>query len=211
MIILILISQYLYNQILNIVGPGIRIVDYPPILDIAPISRHRTRLTIAQRAAINLFLAGLGVGWLLAPGWLLQTGSITLFAVFFLMMAWRCTLLLAGLVLRLGGAKPPQNNVSDDTLPIYTILIPAYRESALMEQMARALWAIDWPPDRLDIIILLEADDYSTIAAAEAAPFPARTHLIRVPSGGPRTKPNALNHGLQLATGEYVTVYDIED
>lgn len=127
------------------------------------------------------------------------------------MMAWRCTLLLAGLILRLSDAKPPQSSVSDDALPIYTILIPAYRESALMDQMARALWAIDWPPDRLDIIILLEADDYSTIAAAEAAPFPARTHLIRVPSGGPRTKPNALNHGLQLATGEYVTVYDIED
>ena len=80
-----------------------------------------------------------------------------------------------------------------------------------MDQMARALWAIDWPSDRLDIIILLEADDYSTIAAAKAAPFPLGTHLFCVPRSGPRTKPNALNHGLQLAAGEYVTVYDIED
>ena len=172
---------------------------------------YRSRLTAAQRAAINLVLSGLGIGCLVAPEWMIQTGSITLFAVFFLMMAWRCTLLFAGLILRLKRPEPTLQDVPDHSLPLYTILIPAYRESALMAQMARALRAIDWPADRLDVIILLEADDQSTIAAAEAAHFPERTRLFRVPSGGPRTKPNALNHGLQLAAGAYVTVYDIED
>ena len=71
--------------------------------------------------------------------------------------------------------------------------------------------ALNWPSDRLDIQILLEADDLATIAAAGQAAFPPNTRLQRVPAGGPRTKPNALNFGLSEAIGHYITIYDAED
>ncbi len=35
--------------------------------------------------------------------------------------------------------------------------------------------------------------------------------ILVVPEGEPRTKPRALNYALELATGDYVTVYDAED
>lgn len=80
-----------------------------------------------------------------------------------------------------------------------------------MDQLASALTAIVWPKDQLEIFILMEADDPETLHAARRAGFPDTTQFIAVPPGGPRTKPNALNHGLALARGKYVSVFDVED
>lgn len=171
----------------------------------------RTQLTTAQRKTLNTALASIGIGWLLAPHWMLHIGAITLFFVFFMMIAWRSTLLFCGWIASEATTSSPASRPAGSNLPIYTILIPAYRERALMPQIARAMQAFDWPADRLDILVLLEADDLETIKAAEAAPFPEGTRIFRVPPGGPRTKPNALNHGLALARGEFVTIYDVED
>lgn len=100
---------------------------------------------------------------------------------------------------------------SYEDLPVYSILVPAYQEANIMDQLATALRAINWPADKLDIQILLEADDPETLRAAKAAAFSSNTRLTIVPAGGPRTKPNALNYGLLQAIGRYVTVYDAED
>ena len=171
----------------------------------------RSQLTPARLKGLKTGLASLGIGWLLAPGWMLQVGAVALFSVFFLMIAWRSTLLFCGWIV--SEAKPTVSvlHPAESDLPIYSILIPAYRERTLMPQIARALHTLDWPADQLDILVLLEADDLDTIAAAEAAPFPKGTRIYRVPPGGPKTKPNALNHGLALARGAFVTIYDVED
>lgn len=142
---------------------------------------------------------------------MLKGGPVTLFIVFFLMIAWRSTVLFGGWIVSLTQPREILAPPGKRELPIYSILIPAYRESTLMPQIAAAMQALDWPPDQLDILVLLEHDDLQTIAAAEKARFPQGTRLCRVPKGGPRTKPNALNHGLNLAIGDYVTVYDVED
>ena len=47
----------------------------------------------------------------------------------------------------------------DRTLPTYTILVPAYREPEVIRGLLRALDELDYPVDRLDIKLLLEADD----------------------------------------------------
>ncbi|MEL6694103.1 MAG: glycosyltransferase, partial [Pseudomonadota bacterium] len=171
----------------------------------------RSQLTEAQRKAFKLALASIGISWLLAPHWMLQVTATVLFIVFFLMIAWRSAVLFCGWIV--SEAVPfEQAALPNRThLPIYTILIPAYRERALMSQIARAVQTLDWPTEQLDILMLLEEDDLETIEAAEAAPFPDGTRFCRVPAGGPRTKPNALNHGLSLARGEFVTIYDVED
>ena len=147
----------------------------------------------------------------MAPAWMLEVGAIALFLVFFLMIAWRSALLFCGWIVSEAPTIHPEALPTDRDLPIYTILIPAFRERALMPQIAEAMQALEWPESRLDILVLLEADDFDTIAAAEAAPFPKNTRIYRVPPGGPRTKPNALNHGLALARGAFVTIYDVED
>lgn len=97
------------------------------------------------------------------------------------------------------------------SLPIYTILVPAYREPQVIGQLIRSLDALEYPKERLDIKLLLEEDDHETIAAAEAAKPGDHFEIVRVPYSEPRTKPKACNYGLQRAHGRYVTIYDVED
>lgn len=96
-------------------------------------------------------------------------------------------------------------------LPSFTVLVPLFREARVAGQLIGALSDIRYADDRLQIIVLLEEDDGETFAAFTARPLPARIEIAIVPAGGPRTKPNALNHGLTLARGEFLTVFDAED
>lgn len=99
----------------------------------------------------------------------------------------------------------------DHSLPTYTVLVPAFREPEVIGHLIANLRALEYPVERLDIKLLLEADDLETIAAAEASDLPAHIEILRVPPGTPRTKPRACNYGLAHARGKYVTIYDAED
>lgn len=94
--------------------------------------------------------------------------------------------------------------------PVYTVLVPLYREAGSVGPLIQALEAIDYPRDRLDIKFLVEQDDAETAKAFEGRLYPWMEVMV-VPDGSPRTKPRALMHGLARARGEYVTVYDAED
>jgi glycosyltransferase XagB len=101
--------------------------------------------------------------------------------------------------------------IPDDALPIYTILVAAYREPEVVAATLRALEQLEYPHDRLDIKLLLEADDEATRTAARAGRPSANVEVVLIPPAQPRTKPKALNFGLTLARGSLVTVYDAED
>jgi cellulose synthase/poly-beta-1,6-N-acetylglucosamine synthase-like glycosyltransferase len=96
-------------------------------------------------------------------------------------------------------------------LPLYTILVPLYREANVLPQLVSALRALDYPRRKLDIKLILEADDAETIAAAEALALESCFEIIRVPVCAPRTKPKACNYALNFARGEFLVVYDAED
>ena len=96
-------------------------------------------------------------------------------------------------------------------LPIYTILVPLYREAAVLPRLVDSIAELDYPPTRLDIKLLLEEDDEETLAAVRALDLPPHFKLVIVPDVGPRTKPKACNYGLTQARGEYVVIYDAED
>jgi hypothetical protein len=106
---------------------------------------------------------------------------------------------------------PKASIAADADLPVYTILLPLHDEAAMIPDLVAALRRIDWPADRLDIKLLLEAGDTPTIAAARFAASGAPFEIIVVPPHGPLTKPKALAFALPLARGEFVTVYDAED
>jgi cellulose synthase/poly-beta-1,6-N-acetylglucosamine synthase-like glycosyltransferase len=101
--------------------------------------------------------------------------------------------------------------VSDEELPVYTILVPLYQEAPVFNQLVASLSLLDYPHDKLDIILLLEADDKETIDELNKQPLPSCFRSLIVPSGYPRTKPRACNLGLLHARGEYVVIYDVED
>ena len=104
--------------------------------------------------------------------------------------------------------------VTDAELPVYTVLVPAYREPAVIASVVAGMTALEYPADRLEVMLLLEADDTDTLAAARAALGGDRRGPIRVvevPPGEPRTKPKACNVGLLRSRGELVTIFDAED
>jgi cellulose synthase/poly-beta-1,6-N-acetylglucosamine synthase-like glycosyltransferase len=135
-------------------------------------------------------------------------------------------LYLSALVLRLALFRRSLNNartivIKDEEamavpgwrLPVYTVLVPAYREPEVMPRLVSQLKSMEYPRSRLDIKLLLEADDHVTIEAARSAigDDTEGIEVVLVPPAHPRTKPKALNYGLTLARGQLLTIYDVED
>jgi cellulose synthase/poly-beta-1,6-N-acetylglucosamine synthase-like glycosyltransferase len=103
----------------------------------------------------------------------------------------------------------PCELLDDGKLPSYTVLVPLYREGAVVKETVANLNKIDYPRHKLQILLLIEEDDHDT---RDSLPdLPAGFSIISIPASWPRTKPKALNHGLKCATGELLTVYDAED
>jgi cellulose synthase/poly-beta-1,6-N-acetylglucosamine synthase-like glycosyltransferase len=101
--------------------------------------------------------------------------------------------------------------IPDVELPIYTIVVPAYREPEVIADLLTQLDRLEYPRDRLDVKLLLEEDDPETQRAAMAASPGPHVEVLVVPDGEPKTKPKACNVGLARARGEFVTIYDAED
>ncbi len=99
----------------------------------------------------------------------------------------------------------------DGDLPTYTILVPVYREANVIGLILRNLAKLDYPQEKLDVLVLLEEDDMETLEAAKAARPPGNVQLVVVPNKMPKTKPKACNVGLYFARGEYLVIYDAED
>lgn len=100
---------------------------------------------------------------------------------------------------------------SDETLPVYTVMVAMYREAAVLPDLVEGLRNLDYPRAKLDIKFVLEENDHETIAAARALGCESIFEIVLVPSSEPKTKPKALNYALRFARGEYLTIYDAED
>lgn len=100
-------------------------------------------------------------------------------------------------------------NISND-LPLYSVLVPLFHESQMVEQLTHGLDLLNYPRDKLDIILITEeVDPLTTQAVAKALRPPFRQ--VVVPTGSPQTKPRALNFALQTSDAAFVTIYDAED
>jgi glycosyltransferase XagB len=101
--------------------------------------------------------------------------------------------------------------IPDAHLPTYTILVPAYHEPEVVGDLISAMASLEYPQEKLQVLLLLEADDEVTIEAAKNCADSDMITIVLVPPAQPRTKPKACNYGLHFATGEIVTIYDAED
>jgi cellulose synthase/poly-beta-1,6-N-acetylglucosamine synthase-like glycosyltransferase len=99
----------------------------------------------------------------------------------------------------------------EDELPVFTVLVPMFREAAVLPKLAAGLRGLDYPLGKLDIKIVLEAEDTETIEAARHLGLEGVFEVIRVPPSHPQTKPKACNFALRFARGEYLVIYDAED
>ncbi len=128
-----------------------------------------------------------------------------------------CALFLAAAILRLlsacfietEGDSPAYRD--DRELPVYTVICALYRETAVVEQLVGAIRALDYPPEKLDVKFVLEAEDHETRRTLLDLNLGPPFETIVAPPIGPRTKPKALNVALPLARGTFTVVYDAED
>lgn len=129
-----------------------------------------------------------------------------------LTMLDRVLIFKAGLSSRPIGVTDEQARaIAYEELPRYTVLVPAYNEPEVVADLLGAMAAMEYPADKLQVLLLLEADDEVTINAAKAFSESDIITTVLVPPAKPRTKPKACNYGLHFATGDIITIYDAED
>lgn len=132
--------------------------------------------------------------------------------LYFTANSYRLTLFFSGLkILEHSRQIDEEIDLSDEQLPKYTVLIPLYHEATVVPYLTKAMLRVDYPKNKLQILILVEEDDTETIAALKIAKLPPYFETTIVPNSKVKTKANALNWGLSMATGELITIYDAED
>lgn len=138
------------------------------------------------------------------------TAATTLFAS-------SCFIMIAGvriwlaLLARSGHAKYERMLLRETDLPIVTILAPLYREAHALPGLVQAISRLDYPPEKIDVKLLLEQEDQETIDEAFRLQLDERFDLVIIPPSHPQTKPKACNYGLACARGDLIVIYDAED
>lgn len=139
---------------------------------------------------------------------------------FFALCGWAILTLILNTILKVTAAvlyltskpaDPTPANPQVAHLPIVTILVPLFRERDIAGALVQRLSRLDYPPDCLDVCLILEADDATTRDALAATTLPIWMRAIKVPLGTLQTKPRALNYALSFAKGSIIGVYDAED
>jgi len=98
-----------------------------------------------------------------------------------------------------------------EALPAITVIIALFKESEVVAGLCASLNRLNYPREKLDVILVLEQSDTETQIAARTAARRAGFRVEVAPPCGPQTKPRALNYALQTARGALVAVYDAED
>ncbi|MEO9570254.1 MAG: glycosyltransferase family 2 protein [Polaribacter sp.] len=108
-------------------------------------------------------------------------------------------------------SKEEIDSITDKELPIYTIHLPVFKESEVIQKLVWNLNSLDYPIEKLDAKLLIESDDAMTYNAIREMKFPTNFEPIIIPYAQPKTKPKACNYGLYFSKGKYLTIYDAED
>ncbi len=172
-----------------------------------------TVFTLPQYLVFSAALFALLAGLYVAPLETLLALNVPITAFFLLVVLFRTYVGIQGAASETAISISPEQlrALTDRSLPIYSILVPVFKEERVIQTLLRSLSELDYPPDKLDIILLFEEDDLETLAAAKAAAPGANVRFMVVPAGDPQTKPKACNVGLLFARGEYLVIYDAED
>jgi cellulose synthase/poly-beta-1,6-N-acetylglucosamine synthase-like glycosyltransferase len=101
--------------------------------------------------------------------------------------------------------------LSYEQLPVYTVLVPLYREAEVAADLVEALVQMDYPKEKMDVQFLVERDDRATLDYLRRLSLPPSFRIQLIPDLYPRTKPKACQFGLLKARGRYLVIYDAED
>ncbi len=168
--------------------------------------------TVAQKVVLLVFLISLIAAFALAMTTTTLLVHALLGAFYLALVMFRVLLCARATPAIVDAERPvPPSRVPDRDLPGYCVLVALRDEAEQVADLVANLAALDWPADRLEILLICEGDDPATIAAVRAADLDERFRLLVCPVAEPRTKPKALNYALPLCSGELLVLYDAED
>jgi glycosyltransferase XagB len=170
--------------------------------------------TTPQRVVLWSLAASLIVGLLVATSVTLSVAA-TVLGIPFLLVTLMRLMTLWNMLWRkkrtLNQKSRAHKRLRDSRLPRYSVLVPLFREAAVLPDLIAALARLDYPAGKLEVLLVLEAIDIETHARLMTYNLPGHFRIIVVPDSLPRTKPKALNYALGLTHGDFVVVFDAED
>ncbi len=113
-----------------------------------------------------------------------------------------------------------RNNAVPDTFEPprfrFTVLLPARHEEAVIQDTIQRVVDLNYPAQKVQVLVVIEAGDTGTIAKVEEKLTALRAlgvgHVQLVTFDDPPiNKPHGLNIGLREARGEVITIFDAED
>ncbi|MGU3473889.1 glycosyltransferase family 2 protein [Paenibacillus sp. D51F] len=148
-----------------------------------------------------------------------QLGVVDYLFLYCMICIW--VMLLINIVLTIGGyiyyLKTLRMRVDEplQSYPSVSVLIPAHNEERVIGQTVSALIQLDYPRDKLEIIVVNDnsSDRTGEILAQMQADHPEvnlRVLTTDAVTGG-RGKSGALNNGYLASTGEVLAVYDADN
>ena len=166
-----------------------------------------------------LFAIALGVtGWLLIrawteePAWGVRLRSRVVTPVVLKALFWGSTAALAwthaGYPLAVAAAARlrPRPLRTRDEQPTVTVIVAAHDEETVIERRLENLLQLDYPPDRVQIVVASDASEDATDEIVERlAALEPRIHLLRCPRGG---KVAAQNLAARESSAEIVAFSD---
>ena len=174
---------------------------------------------VAEGESCRRWGRGAGVSWAATAGLalaalMLAAPVVTLAALLvwaLVTLAAVTTLKAAALWATRRAAGPEPLPDAGGPLPVISVIVALYREGAVAERLVRRLERLDYPRDRLEIVLAVEEEDRLTRAALLRAKLPPWMRIVVAPDGPIRTKPRALNLALDACRGSIIGVYDAED
>jgi cellulose synthase/poly-beta-1,6-N-acetylglucosamine synthase-like glycosyltransferase len=102
-------------------------------------------------------------------------------------------------------------SLSSEKLPTVSVLVPVKNEEKVVGRLLRALLNLEYPSQKVEIIIVDDGSTDKTIGICEGyvAKHPSRIRLLRRSTSD--GKPSALNYGLKHVRGEIVATFDADN
>lgn len=116
-------------------------------------------------------------------------------------------------ITRLVESAPTLEGVGDADLPHVTIQLPLFNESTVAPRLLEAVAKMDYPADKLEIQVLDDStDETRSLVHAHVERLRTRgidaVYIHRTDRSG--YKAGALDHGLKVAKGELVAIFDAD-
>lgn len=164
--------------------------------------RWLSRLFLALTPALGMFVS---VGWMVYAGSQSFTGSLRGGIIVLAVMQCGYFGLQALCWLRYRETPPLPH---DGNEPTVTVIIPAYNEGPMVERSIRSAIEADYPPDKLQVLIVDDGSRDDTFFHVERLrrEHPTRIKIIRF--AGNRGKKAGLHAAFQAATGELLVTTD---